>query len=103
MTNESEEAFLRDYRGLPQEYKEKAWKYLKKLLELQRAENELDGKVKGLEGTPYSCSGQWGIRCNFCGRRQEDVARLIAGAGVCICEQCVALCSSILEKPEMRQ
>jgi hypothetical protein len=28
--------------------------------------------------------------CSFCGRSRKEVARLIAGPGVCICEQCVA-------------
>jgi ATP-dependent protease Clp ATPase subunit len=34
-------------------------------------------------------------RCSFCGKRQGDV-RLIAGPGVYICNQCVALCNEIL-------
>ena len=35
--------------------------------------------------------------CSFCGRSQEEVARLIAGPGtLCICDECVALCSAII-------
>ena len=34
--------------------------------------------------------------CSFCGRSQEQAARLIAGPGVCICDECVGLCMSIL-------
>ncbi|MFH1144841.1 MAG: ATP-dependent Clp protease ATP-binding subunit ClpX [Candidatus Eisenbacteria bacterium] len=37
------------------------------------------------------------IRCSFCGRGQEDVARLISGPGVYICSECVRLCNEILE------
>jgi ClpX C4-type zinc finger len=34
-------------------------------------------------------------RCSFCGKKQSDV-RLIAGPGVFICAECVALCNEIL-------
>jgi hypothetical protein len=33
--------------------------------------------------------------CSFCGRSREDVARLIAGPGVFICERCVAHASGL--------
>ena len=36
------------------------------------------------------------IRCSFCGKRQEQVERLIAGPNVYICNECVDLCNSIL-------
>ena len=36
------------------------------------------------------------IRCSFCGKRQEQVNRIIAGPNVYICNECVDLCSSIL-------
>jgi ATP-dependent Clp protease ATP-binding subunit ClpX len=47
--------------------------------------------------------------CSFCGRRQDQVSRLIAGPdGVFICDECVELCREILEeergaKPEVPQ
>jgi ATP-dependent Clp protease ATP-binding subunit ClpX len=34
--------------------------------------------------------------CSFCGKRQDDVQRLIAGPGVNICDECVKLCDSLL-------
>lgn len=37
------------------------------------------------------------VRCSFCGKRQEQVNRIIAGPNVYICNECVSLCSSILE------
>lgn len=37
------------------------------------------------------------IACSFCGKAQEEVSRLIAGPGVYICNECVELCSDILE------
>jgi len=36
------------------------------------------------------------VRCSFCGKHQDDVKRLIAGPGACICNECVQLCMGIL-------
>ncbi|MCK4302794.1 MAG: ATP-dependent Clp protease ATP-binding subunit ClpX [Candidatus Eisenbacteria sp.] len=47
--------------------------------------------MKKRTGTPQS------IRCSFCGRGQDEVARLISGPGVYICSECVRLCNEILE------
>ncbi len=38
------------------------------------------------------------LRCSFCNKTQEQVNRLIAGPGVCICNECVDLCTGILEE-----
>ena len=35
--------------------------------------------------------------CSFCGKNQREVKRLIAGPGVNICDECVSLCSSVVE------
>lgn len=35
--------------------------------------------------------------CSFCGKSQDEVTRLIAGPGVCICDECVDLCNHIIE------
>ena len=32
------------------------------------------------------------IKCSFCGKPQEIVKKLIAGPGVYICDECIALC-----------
>jgi ATP-dependent Clp protease ATP-binding subunit ClpX len=37
------------------------------------------------------------ITCSFCGKRQDEVYRIIAGPGVYICNECIELCRSILE------
>ncbi|MDR0491147.1 MAG: ATP-dependent Clp protease ATP-binding subunit ClpX [Oscillospiraceae bacterium] len=38
-----------------------------------------------------------GVRCSFCGKRQDQVDRVIAGQGASyICNECVALCNGIL-------
>lgn len=36
------------------------------------------------------------IICNFCGKDQEEVDRMIIGPGVNICNECIELCSSLL-------
>lgn len=38
------------------------------------------------------------LRCSFCGKTQDKVDKLIAGSGVCICNECVQLCNSVLEE-----
>jgi ATP-dependent protease Clp ATPase subunit len=35
-------------------------------------------------------------QCSFCGKRPDQVRKLIAGPGVFICDQCVALCNEVL-------
>jgi ATP-dependent Clp protease ATP-binding subunit ClpX len=34
--------------------------------------------------------------CSFCGKRQQDVGRLIAGPKVNICDECIQLCNGLL-------
>jgi ATP-dependent Clp protease ATP-binding subunit ClpX len=42
-------------------------------------------------------------KCSFCGKRQEEVLKLIAGPGVYICNECVHLCNLIIkENDEVR-
>ncbi len=36
------------------------------------------------------------LSCSFCGKRQQDVRKLIAGPNVCICDGCIALCGDIV-------
>ncbi len=38
------------------------------------------------------------IRCSFCGKRQEQVKRMLSGPNVYICNECVDLCSSLLHE-----
>ena len=37
------------------------------------------------------------IRCSFCGKTQEEAQRIIAGPGVYICDECIKICTSIIE------
>ncbi len=38
------------------------------------------------------------LRCSFCGKSQEQVRKLIAGPNVYICDECVGLCTEIVEE-----
>lgn len=38
------------------------------------------------------------VCCSFCNRTQDQVAKLVAGRGAYICDECIELCSSILEE-----
>lgn len=36
--------------------------------------------------------------CSFCGKSQSEAKKLVAGPGVCICDECVDLCTNILDE-----
>ncbi|HHW23124.1 MAG TPA: ATP-dependent Clp protease ATP-binding subunit ClpX [Clostridiaceae bacterium] len=38
------------------------------------------------------------VKCSFCGKSQEQVNRIVAGPGVYICNECIELCSEIIEE-----
>ncbi|KEP87332.1 ATP-dependent Clp protease ATP-binding subunit ClpX [Oenococcus oeni] len=38
------------------------------------------------------------LACSFCGKRQDQVKKLIAGPGVYICDECVALAQHIIDQ-----
>ena len=38
------------------------------------------------------------VKCSFCGKPQEVVKKIIAGPGVYICDECIALCQDIIEE-----
>ena len=42
--------------------------------------------------------GKGDLYCSFCGNSQEKVKRLVAGPGVYICNECIALCNDILSE-----
>ena len=40
------------------------------------------------------------IRCSFCGKSQDAVEKIIAGPGVFICNECIKVCSQIMENED---
>ena len=43
------------------------------------------------------------LKCSFCHKDQNEVARLIAGPDVCICNECVKLCGETIAKGKADQ
>jgi len=43
------------------------------------------------------------LKCNFCGKSQKQVIKLIAGPGVYICDECIDLCVEIVEEEKIEQ
>lgn len=100
-----ENQMLKDYARLKQEYQNKAGRFIKNLLKIQRAETGLQGKVTQWENAkrrsqPAQQDAGDGICCSFCGRSQHMAQQIIAGRGVYICDDCVRLCGSILTDVE---
>ncbi len=38
------------------------------------------------------------LKCSFCGKSQKQVRKLIAGPGVYICDECIELCTEIIDE-----
>ncbi|WP_139490220.1 ATP-dependent protease ATP-binding subunit ClpX [Brevibacillus dissolubilis] len=38
------------------------------------------------------------LKCSFCGKSQEQVRKLVAGPGVYICDECIELCTEIVQE-----
>jgi len=38
------------------------------------------------------------LHCNFCGKSQHEVRKLIAGPSVYVCDECVELCNDIIRE-----
>ena len=53
--------------------------------------------MKGTDVAKFGDSGEL-LKCNFCGKSQKQVKKLIAGPGVYICDECIDLCNEIIEE-----
>ena len=38
------------------------------------------------------------VKCSFCGKTQENVRKIVAGPGVYICDECIAICKNIIDE-----
>ena len=38
------------------------------------------------------------LHCSFCGKPQSEVRRLVAGPGVYICDECIQMCSELIDE-----
>lgn len=54
--------------------------------------------TKSKQGGSYGA-----LNCNFCGKSQKEVKKLIAGPGVYICDECIELCNDIIYEDSVKQ
>ncbi|MBS3755667.1 MAG: ATP-dependent Clp protease ATP-binding subunit ClpX [Desulfobacterales bacterium] len=47
--------------------------------------------------------GNDNLFCSFCGKNQQEVKKLIAGPAVYICDECIQLCSEIIEEENIKE
>jgi len=66
------------------------WNVLAAKIEAQRMVEATDTKPAGAKALVST------LYCSFCGKSQHDVAKLIAGPDVFICDECVSLCDDVL-------
>jgi hypothetical protein len=64
-------------------------------LDADRRQGYLDG-VTHPRSSPPGASRLQALRCSFCTKDKDSVAKLIAGPGVYICDECVGLCNLII-------
>ncbi len=57
------------------------------------------GARSGRRSVKSGGAGSRSYRCSFCRKTQEQVRKLIAGQGVYICDECIALCAEIVVDP----
>ena len=66
-----------------------------------------DTTVEALSTSPAATNERRAELCSFCGKTQAEVAKLLAGPAVLICNECVGLCVQILREdgidPETRK
>lgn len=41
------------------------------------------------------------LSCSFCGKKEDEVRKLVAGPGVYICDECIELCSEIVSEEKV--
>jgi hypothetical protein len=70
--------------------------------------NILSAKIDAAQPRSGSTVGQQGptppavLYCSFCGKTQHEVKALVAGPHVFICDECIDLCSDIIDEQLLR-
>jgi len=59
---------------------------------------EIRAALARIAGEPEPEEPEGPLHCSFCGRSQTEVAKLIAGPAVYICNECIARCVEILDE-----
>ena len=68
----------------------KDWQVLAAKIENDRS------STTSIEASPEGKPASSTVYCSFCGKTQHEVAKLIAGPDVFICDECVELCDDIV-------
>ncbi len=75
--------------------------YEKRLAELEEekalSKVESATSVEGSTNVPAPPVEPKEANCSFCGKKQKEVVKLMAGPNVYICNECVEICDAILE------
>nr|WP_274542252.1 ClpX C4-type zinc finger protein [Bradyrhizobium algeriense] len=70
--------------------------------------NILSAKIDTVQPRPGSTAGHQGptppavLYCSFCGKSQHEVRALVAGPTVLICDECIDVCSDIIDEQLLR-
>lgn len=51
----------------------------------------------------YNTRRDDGLTCSFCGKRESQVSKLIAGRGVYICNECIDFCKDMLAEEQQQE
>ena len=87
------EAMLKTFQKLDAAGQTFTLRYAEKLLELQEMEAFVN-RVKEVQSSGAEA-------CSFCGKAREEAGFLMAGPGnVYICDDCVKLCTELIEQEE---
>lgn len=55
--------------------------------------------LRGVKNFMFKFNDEKGqLKCSFCGKTQDQVRKLVAGPGVYICDECIELCTEIVEE-----
>ena len=58
----------------------------------------IDSNIKGVIRCLSLMKKKVNLKCSFCGKSQDQVRKLVAGPGVYICDECIELCTEIVEE-----
>jgi predicted DNA-binding transcriptional regulator AlpA len=65
---------------------------------LTRGLEAANAPVSAVSSERTGAQGRLDVSCSFCNKSQVSVRKLIAGPGIYICDECVGLCSDILDE-----
>jgi len=64
---------------------------------LTKVESEVSVQVENAYAPAAAIVERKEICCSFCGKKREEVVKIIPGPNVCICNECVEICSAIMD------